>query len=286
MPEKTPEVRSQSLRAQLAEVLRQGPHTARELSQAVGVPEKDVAPHLEHLARSLRRQGETLVVEPAACLACEMRFDDRKRMTYDTLGADQFALGLQVLNDTVRGPDDLLRAVLKVKRRSAEQEHEGKLRLSGATVITASLDDLSPASASRWLGAELQSVAMTQDMTLELDSRSTLSVGPQLLTKEGLGGSSLRLGFRRQLSGFAAVELSTSLLSGAAALGISANRRLSRHSVGVASASVTPWGEAWLANLTFKATRQLTMRTLGEAALGLGSSLQESSLIRSRTLNP
>ena len=218
--------------------------------------------------------------------AYDVLADDRKRMTYDTLGADQFALGLQVLNDTVRGPDDLLRAVRKVKRRSAEQEHEGKLRLSGATVITASLDDLSPASASRWLGAELQSVAMTQDMTLELDSRSTLSVGPQLLTKAGLGGSSLRLGFRRQLSTFAAVELSTSLLSGAAALGISANRRLSRHSVGVASASLTPWGEAWLANLSFKATRQLTMRTLGEAALGLGASLQESSLTRTRTLNP
>ena len=48
------------------------------------------------------------------------------------------------------------------------------------------------------------------------------------------------------------VDLSTSLLSGAAALGISANRRLSRHSVGVVSASVTPWGEAWLANLSFK----------------------------------
>ena len=109
--------------------------------------------------------------------------DDRKRMTYDTLGADEFALGLQVLNDTVRGPDDLRRAVQKVKRRSAEQEHQGKLRLSGATVITASVDDLSPASAARWFGAELQSVAMSQEMALELDSRSTLSLGPQLLTK-------------------------------------------------------------------------------------------------------
>jgi DnaJ family protein C protein 11 len=153
--------------------------------------------------------------------AYDVLADDRKRMTYDTLGPDQFALGLQVLNDTVRGPDDLRRAVQKVKRCSAEQEHQGKLRLSGATVITASVDDLSPASASRWFGAELQSVAMTQDMALELDSRSTLSLRPELLTKAGLGGSSLRIGFRRQLSGFAAVDLSTSLLSGAAALGIS-----------------------------------------------------------------
>ena len=51
--------------------------------------------------------------------AYDVLADDRKRMTYDTLGADQFALGLQVLNDTVRGPNDLLRAVRKVKRRSA-----------------------------------------------------------------------------------------------------------------------------------------------------------------------
>ena len=55
--------------------------------------------------------------------AYDVLADDRKRMTYDTLGPDQFALGLQVLNDTVRGPDDLRRAVQKVKRRSAEQDY-------------------------------------------------------------------------------------------------------------------------------------------------------------------
>jgi hypothetical protein len=49
--------------------------TALELSQAVGVPHRQVAEHLEHLARG----GETLDVLPARCLACAFVFRDRDR---------------------------------------------------------------------------------------------------------------------------------------------------------------------------------------------------------------
>jgi len=55
--------------------------TARELSGLVHIREKDVIPHLEHLEKSLRRSGQRLVIEPAACLQCGFRFEDRKRLS-------------------------------------------------------------------------------------------------------------------------------------------------------------------------------------------------------------
>ena len=66
-----PKPRSATIRESLLEVLREEPCTARDLSRRVGIPERDVKGHLEHLERSLRRRSETLVVEPARCLACD-----------------------------------------------------------------------------------------------------------------------------------------------------------------------------------------------------------------------
>lgn len=55
--------------------------TPREISSRASIREKDVAEHLEHLDRSLRRQGERLIVEPARCLACGAEIGGRGRFT-------------------------------------------------------------------------------------------------------------------------------------------------------------------------------------------------------------
>ena len=60
-------------------VLRGGLFTARDISARVGISEKDVAGHLEHLTRSLKPTGERLEVEHARCLACGFTFKDRER---------------------------------------------------------------------------------------------------------------------------------------------------------------------------------------------------------------
>lgn len=75
-----PAERGETVRERLAEVLRHGPATARELSQAAGISEKDVPEHLEHLKKSLERKGEELVVTPASCIACGFEFKDRRRL--------------------------------------------------------------------------------------------------------------------------------------------------------------------------------------------------------------
>ena len=63
--------RSVTVRESLLEALREEPCTARDLSRRVGIPERDVKGHLEHIERSLRRRSETLHVESARCLECD-----------------------------------------------------------------------------------------------------------------------------------------------------------------------------------------------------------------------
>ncbi len=75
-----PEERTRTVRDALRAALRQGPADARDLSLAVGIRERDVAAHLEHLARSLRRTGEHLAMTPAACQACGYAFGTRERL--------------------------------------------------------------------------------------------------------------------------------------------------------------------------------------------------------------
>jgi predicted Zn-ribbon and HTH transcriptional regulator len=76
-----PREQTQTLRQSILDCLEEGPLTARELSALVHIREKDVAPHLEHLEKSLRRSGKRLVIEPAECLQCGFRFEKRRRFT-------------------------------------------------------------------------------------------------------------------------------------------------------------------------------------------------------------
>jgi predicted Zn-ribbon and HTH transcriptional regulator len=76
-----PAARGETIRSALRRALAEGPATARELSAAAGIREKDVAEHLEHLSRTLAREGARLVVEAASCIACGYRFSERARLT-------------------------------------------------------------------------------------------------------------------------------------------------------------------------------------------------------------
>jgi transcriptional regulator len=78
--ERSPAERSITVREALLRHLREGPRTAHELSGLVGIPEKQVADHLAHVARSLRRTVERLRVEPAECLGCGFVFRKRVRL--------------------------------------------------------------------------------------------------------------------------------------------------------------------------------------------------------------
>ena len=61
--------------------LEEGPLSARDLSGRVGISEKEVAAHLEHIRASLHRNGRYLEVQPAECAKCGFVFEKRGRLT-------------------------------------------------------------------------------------------------------------------------------------------------------------------------------------------------------------
>lgn len=70
-----------TIRQQIADLLKQDLCDALMLSQAVGISEKDVYSHLEHIRRSAVAAGNRFVMEPAACGGCGYVFADRRRLT-------------------------------------------------------------------------------------------------------------------------------------------------------------------------------------------------------------
>ena len=76
-----PPERTQTAREAMLELLRERTLTLRELSQCASLSEREIATHLPHLERSLRVQGESLVIEPARCLACNFDFSRRTRFS-------------------------------------------------------------------------------------------------------------------------------------------------------------------------------------------------------------
>jgi transcriptional regulator len=67
-----------TVRRRMMEELARTPMTARDLSRALRISEKEVASHLEHVARSLR-PPEALVVKPHFCHKCGFIFKNRRR---------------------------------------------------------------------------------------------------------------------------------------------------------------------------------------------------------------
>jgi len=61
--------------------LEKRPLSAWDLSGRVGIPEKEVAGHLEHIRASLHRSGRQLEVQPAECAKCGFVFEKRGRLT-------------------------------------------------------------------------------------------------------------------------------------------------------------------------------------------------------------
>ena len=69
-----------TVRHRIMAELNEGPLSAREISGRVGIPEKEVAGHLEHIRTSLHRSGRNLEIQPAECAKCGFVFEKRTRL--------------------------------------------------------------------------------------------------------------------------------------------------------------------------------------------------------------
>lgn len=71
--------RKQTIRQEIMVCLKNNRMTVRDISQAVGIMEKDVCHHLEFIERTLRHQGKRIYSDPCYCLSCGFEFNKRKR---------------------------------------------------------------------------------------------------------------------------------------------------------------------------------------------------------------
>jgi transcriptional regulator len=69
-----------TIRQSIAFVLKNREMTAKEISQAVGVREKEVYEHLAHIARSKSLEGKFIHL-PSNCMNCGFVFKKRDRLT-------------------------------------------------------------------------------------------------------------------------------------------------------------------------------------------------------------
>jgi transcriptional regulator len=73
----TPADRHETLRHEIAALLSSESLTAREISEQLGIQEKEVLGHLEHIKMAAHGR---LVMEPALCMACGFNFRKRERL--------------------------------------------------------------------------------------------------------------------------------------------------------------------------------------------------------------
>jgi len=74
-------MKPQSIRQRISTLLRSRELDARELSQELGLKEKEVYEHLEHVRRSVAGARDRFLTTPSRCLLCGYVFEDRKRLT-------------------------------------------------------------------------------------------------------------------------------------------------------------------------------------------------------------
>ena len=71
--------RKQTIRQEIISRLEKDPLTVRDISQSVGIMEKDVYHHLVFIEKTIRQQKRRIHVKPYYCLDCGFQFKNRKR---------------------------------------------------------------------------------------------------------------------------------------------------------------------------------------------------------------
>ncbi len=72
---------SKTTRQAIEDELLLGMRTIRDLSQALGISEREVITHLPHVKQSAKHKGYEFVIEPSKCLKCRFIFEHRERYT-------------------------------------------------------------------------------------------------------------------------------------------------------------------------------------------------------------
>ena len=69
-----------TVRREIITMLESKPYTAKDIGNELGLVEKDVVDHLEHIARSVARTKKLRII-PAQCRTCGFTFSKRSRFS-------------------------------------------------------------------------------------------------------------------------------------------------------------------------------------------------------------
>jgi predicted Zn-ribbon and HTH transcriptional regulator len=72
--------RKQTIRQEIIDELENNALTVREISQSIGVLEKDVYHHLTFIEKTVKNQKKRIHVEPYYCMNCGFQFRNRKTL--------------------------------------------------------------------------------------------------------------------------------------------------------------------------------------------------------------
>ncbi|MBI4684312.1 MAG: transcriptional regulator [Nitrospirae bacterium] len=75
-----PKERNETVRHEIVKCLEGAIFSAKEISTAVGIPERDVYEHMEHIQRSMSKKEHQLKVTPAECKKCGFIFSKREKL--------------------------------------------------------------------------------------------------------------------------------------------------------------------------------------------------------------
>jgi len=76
-----PVARSQTIRQKILSLLGGNTFSARDLSAEIGVSEKEIYYHLEHIQKSTDKSSHNFMITPALCKRCNFVFRKRDRLT-------------------------------------------------------------------------------------------------------------------------------------------------------------------------------------------------------------
>jgi len=75
-----PVERQETIRQKIMSLLDSRTLSARDISIDVGISEKEVYEHLEHIQRSINKRERNFIVTPAVCKKCGFVFRKRNRL--------------------------------------------------------------------------------------------------------------------------------------------------------------------------------------------------------------
>lgn len=194
--------------------------------------------------------------------AYEILSDERKRQIYDLYGMEGLSSGLE-LGPKLKSREEVRAEFERLQQRQQERKLAAHVHHRGSLLMNLSLVQF----LKSYDAPRISGMAMSTQVQAQVSKRDTVVLGGNMALRRGLGGGSVTMVLRRQLSPISSVEL-LAIVGLRSILSLQTSRQLSTHSTGTSGLSVSLRdGSVTLANTW---SRQLSEDTTGNIQLVIG----------------